>query len=179
MLRQIKSSLTFMLIVSLALTTFALGCKDDDGPQGPPVRSQDGWEIDAVDTTEPPTEEDVEEDVVTGPPGFMHGEWEVRQQPRTAEEEERHIYTLMLTHIEGETVVTGTILDMFSQETTRLSPGSWRSDSFEVSWAVRFQGGERSMFIADAARQTDDLLTGDYNDRRVGQTFPVQLVRKP
>jgi hypothetical protein len=160
----------FMFVALLAMTT-ACG-KEDEGRRPPPPPPDDDVTdvVETPDTTPPPPPDTGP----TGPPGFMHGEWEVRKVS-----DEEHIYTLQLVHIDGETTVTGTYTFMATGATGRLSPGSWRQDVFEINWTRLVQGGERTFGIVGAEKQTDDLLLGRHNDRICLCTYDVHLIRKP
>lgn len=173
--RFFSISLAFLLLITLLSVGTACGKEEPPNtlPYFPPY-------VDDVETTPdvPPPAPDVEPDVgPTGPPGFMHGEWEMRRN----DADEEHIYSLQLVHIEGESRVTGNYTFLEGGTSGVLSPGTWNEELsvFAIDWAALVQGGERTFSIVGAEKQTDDLLLGRFNDRFTLSTYDVKLIRKP
>ena len=112
-----------------------------------------------------------------GAPESVAGAWKACTLPRSAAEEVRHIAHFELEHEAGTTEVRGTMTDPFDGSTANVL-GAWReSMSLELSWPVRFQGGEQTLSIVDARPENQDLLLGTFNNTIIGQSFPVKLVR--
>lgn len=172
-------SLSIVFILLVTLLSVASACGKDPETTGP-IFQPNNFAGDVEDTPPdvPPPTPDVEPDVgPAGPPGFMHGEWEMRKN----DAEEEHLYSLQLVHIEGDSRVTGNYTYLEGGTSGILSPGTW-NDEFSVlaiDWVALVQGGERTFSIVGAEKQTDDLLQGRFNDRFTLSTYDVKLIRKP
>ncbi|MFU8803403.1 MAG: hypothetical protein ACNA8W_06315 [Bradymonadaceae bacterium] len=189
MQKNIFSPISLLLIVLFAMLALGTACSKDPEVVTPPRDVQTCWEDCDVEESPPDADaEPVEEDVETRQPGFLHGDWEMRDKS-----DDRHIQTFHLVHFEGEETVTGTFtlcpddgdceIDTGEEDTPRgrLSPGIWRNNtSLDISWTRHIQGGDRTFSLFDATRENDDLLAdGTYNDTKIFHNYPVDLKRKP
>jgi hypothetical protein len=112
-----------------------------------------------------------------GTPATVDGTWRGCLLPRSASEGVVHFITLELTEDPDSDAVTGTATEPWGTDGPIPARGFWRNGSLEVSWAIRFQGGERSQAIFDARPGDQETLFGTHIDARSGQNFPVRLVR--
>lgn len=104
-------------------------------------------------------------------PSSLQGDWLVCQTSTGS-----HKLTLHLIHEPGSEAVTGSVT-MAGGSTSTIYTGSWLSNTLAVSWTSRVAGSPRTFSIHDGVPQSDDLLTGRYNDRAVLSTYDVQVVR--